>query len=118
MSLEIPAPLPVWESGVRRADDDSYRRECRIDRSWSAAIFDSSAERAAQLPADHGNFVYQQNRYSRERDPGRQRIASEEVEGHACPAGASRDQSAADIERSHCGREVCALDVLEPKELT
>src|SRR5215469_17025382 len=89
-----------------------------LTRAGLRPFFDSSAALAPQLPADHGNFVYQQNRYSRERDPGRQRIASEEVEGHACPAGASRDQSAADIERSHCGREVCALVVLEPKVLT
>jgi hypothetical protein len=46
------------------------------------------------------------------------RIASEEVEGDARPAGASRDQTAADIERSHCGREVRAMDVPEPEELT
>ena len=45
-------------------------------------------------------------------------MTSEEVERHACPAGASRDQSAADIERSHRGREVRAMDVPEPEELT
>src|SRR5262249_3637545 len=72
----------------------------------------------SHLPADHGNFVLQQNGYGRQRDPGGQRIASEEVEGHARPAGASRDQSAADIERSRCGREVRPLDVPEPEELT
>ena len=70
------------------------------------------------LPVNHGNFVHQQNGYSRQRDPSGQRIASQEVEGHARPAGANRYQSAADIERSHCGREVRAMDVPEPEELT
>ena len=44
-------------------------------------------------------------------------MAPEEVEGHARPAGACRDQSAADIERSDCRREVRAMDVSEPEEL-
>ena len=70
------------------------------------------------LPANQGNSVHQQNGYGCQRDLGGERITSEEVEGHARPARASRDQSAADIERSHCGREVCAMDVLEPEELT
>lgn len=40
------------------------------------------------LPADHGNFVRQQNGYGRQRDPGGQSVASEEVQGHAYPAKA------------------------------
>jgi len=70
------------------------------------------------LPAEHDNFVYQQNGYGPQRDPGRQLIALEEVEGHARPAGAHRNQGAADIERSQCSREVRAMDVPEPEELT
>lgn len=69
-------------------------------RGPASAIFASSFENELPLPADHGNFVQQQNGYSRQRDLGGQRIASEEVEGHGRPAGASRDQSAADIDRS------------------
>jgi hypothetical protein len=41
------------------------------------------------LPADHGNFVHQENDYGRQRDPGGQSVASEEVQGHAYPAKAS-----------------------------
>ena len=70
------------------------------------------------LGANHRNFVYQQNGYIRKRDPGGQRMTPEEIEGHARPAGACRDQSATDIERSGCGREVRAMDVPEPEELT
>jgi hypothetical protein len=73
---------------------------------------------AGVLPADHRDFVYQQGGYRRERYPGGQRMAPEEVEGQARPAGACRDQSAADIESSDRRREVRAMDVAEPEELT
>jgi hypothetical protein len=73
---------------------------------------------AGVLPADHRDFVYQQGGYRRERNPGGQRMALEEVESHARPAGACRDQSAADIESSDSRREVRAMDVPEPEELT
>ena len=77
----------------------------------------SALKSALSLPTDHGKFVQQQNGYGGSRDPGGQRIASEEVQGHACPAGASRDQSPANIERSHSGPEVRAMDVPKPEEL-
>jgi hypothetical protein len=57
-------------------------------------------------PADRDNFVDEQDGDSSERDAGGQQIASEEIEDYARPARASRDQSPADIERSHCSREV------------
>jgi hypothetical protein len=41
------------------------------------------------LPADHGSFVHQENDYGRQRDPGGQSVASEEVQGHAYPAKAT-----------------------------
>src|SRR5258708_2697753 len=74
--------------------------------------------RELTLLADHGNFVNQQNGYGRERDPGGQRIPSEEVEGHRHPAGAGGYQSAADIVRCDRNREVGAKRVPEPEELT
>lgn len=40
-------------------------------------------------PTNYNNFVDEQNDYSRQRDPDGQRVASEEVRGHACPAEAS-----------------------------
>jgi hypothetical protein len=40
-------------------------------------------------PTNCSNFIHEQNDYGRERDPGGQRVASEEVQGHACPAEAS-----------------------------
>jgi len=45
-------------------------------------------------------------------------MPSEEVEGHPRPTGASRDQSPANVERSHCNREARVLDVPEPEEFT
>jgi hypothetical protein len=40
-------------------------------------------------PTNYSNFVHEQNDYGRQRDPDGQRVASEEVQGHACPAEAS-----------------------------
>ncbi len=58
------------------------------------------------------------NDYGRQRDPGGQRVASEEVQGHTCPAEAYSYQGATNIGRDDCGREARAKDVLEPEELT
>jgi len=58
-----------------------------IDR---AGLLDFGSIGKVSRLADHGNFVHNQNDYSRERDAEGQRVASEEVEGHACPAAASR----------------------------
>ena len=68
------------------------------------------------LPADYSDLVHQQNGDCRQRDPGRRRITPEEVERHSRPAGASCDQSAADIECSHSCREICTVDMPEPEE--
>ena len=70
------------------------------------------------LPADHGNFVHQENDCDRWRGPGGQSVASKEVQRHACPARADSDESAADIWHSDCGRELRAKDVPEPEDLT
>jgi hypothetical protein len=40
-------------------------------------------------PTNYSNFVHEQNDYGGQRDPDGQRVASEEVQGHACPAEAS-----------------------------
>ena len=40
-------------------------------------------------PTNYSNFVHEQNDYGRQRNPDGQRVASEEVQGHACPAEAS-----------------------------
>ena len=39
-------------------------------------------------PTNYSNFVHEQNDYGRQRDPDRQCVASEEVQGHARPAEA------------------------------
>ena len=69
-------------------------------------------------PTNYSNFVHEQNDYGRQRDPGGQRVASEEVQAHACPAEASSYQGATHIRRSDCGREARAKDVPKPEELT
>jgi hypothetical protein len=40
-------------------------------------------------PTNYSNFVHEQNDYGRQREPDGQRVASEEVQGHACPTEAS-----------------------------
>jgi len=60
------------------------------------------------LVADQGNFVHQQNGYGRQRNRGRKRIASEEIQDHGSPARANSDQSAANVRRRHADREVCS----------
>jgi len=69
-------------------------------------------------PTNHSNFENKQNDYGRQRGPDGQRVASEEVQSHACPAKACSDQGATNMRRSDCGREVRALDVPQPEELT
>ena len=67
-------------------------------------------------PTNYSNLVYQQNDHRRQRDPGGQRVASEEVQGHACPAEACSYQGATNIWRSNGRREACAMSVPEPEE--
>jgi hypothetical protein len=55
---------------------------------FAGTTTDSTSERAPS-PTNYGNFVNEQNDDVRERDPDGQRVASEEVQGHACPAEAS-----------------------------
>jgi hypothetical protein len=56
-----------------------------------------SARRSTQVsdrdpsPINYNNFVHEQNNCGRQRDPCGQRVASEEVQSHACPAEASSD---------------------------
>jgi len=76
-----------------------------------------TSEREGISLTDHDNFVHQQNGNDRQRDPRGKYVSSKEIEDHSRPAGANRNQSPADVERSHCSREVRALDVPEPKEL-
>jgi hypothetical protein len=40
-------------------------------------------------PTNDSDFVHEQNDYGRQRDAEGQRVASEEVQSHACPAEAS-----------------------------
>jgi hypothetical protein len=69
-------------------------------------------------PTNYSNFVHEQNDYGHDRDQGGRRVASEKVQGHACPTEASSYQGATDIRSADCGREIRAKDVPEPKELT
>ena len=39
-------------------------------------------------PTNYSNFVHEQNDYGHQRDPDGQRVASKEVQSHACPAEA------------------------------
>lgn len=77
-----------------------------------------TSESEPPSPTNHSNSVHEQNDYGRQCDPDGQRVASEEVQGHACPAEASSYQRATNIWRGDCGRETRAKKVPEPEELT
>jgi hypothetical protein len=70
------------------------------------------------LPANYDNFVGQENNYGCKRDPGGQSVASEEVQGHAYPAREPGYQRAADIRHSDSGREMRAVKMPKPENLT
>jgi hypothetical protein len=54
----------------------------------STPPFDRQSEPPS--PTNYSDFVHEQNDYGHQRDPDGQRVASEEVQGHPCPAEACR----------------------------
>ena len=100
-SLKVPKPPPTRPGrpparfhGVLLHGGESWRMEGILpkplpDRGDLPGSIFRQNERL--LPADHGNFVHQENDCDRWRGPGGQSVASKEVQRHACPARADSD---------------------------
>src|SRR5262249_50076859 len=73
----------------RIAREKSLLRSQPSQRKGARMSFDLAGMSEPRSPANYSNFVHEQNDHGRQRNPDAQRVASEEIQRHACPARAS-----------------------------